>query len=256
MPSSCGNRNSYASVAKQQPDAGPSSVSSCPSRPNWDQDCVKKILCANLSANATINADIAGIEVYKVDNLVGVTVEYDGAHWQETKTPIQGAGGIIGGRKIIYLDSKQSCESAAASLFHEYQHILGRNEMQAYGLTEEWGMQQQPRLTQGNQALLDGGRPNVCDSLIMDNQPTTISVERIKQHIGGQLYAIRDAETVYAHYDKPAGGTDAGATESWSKVRIAGKETERESQKGDRHPDRIDYPGTEILQDPSKWKCP
>lgn len=111
---------------------------------SWDMACLLKILCAK-------NKDVIdhvrnNVDLYKVDRVYFDDPYFDGAKWT---TKHFEAGGTSGGSEITFL-SKDSCEDAATTLYHETWHDKQPADMvwphpsedDAYYQAELWTIEQ------------------------------------------------------------------------------------------------------------------
>lgn len=107
---------------------------------HWDLPCVLKILCKN--DKDTIDYVNKHIKLYKVDRVYFQDNYFDGKSWT---LKLFEAGGTSGGGEITFL-TKDSCENAASTLYHETWHAKQPpgldwphpNEDDAYYNTELW----------------------------------------------------------------------------------------------------------------------
>jgi hypothetical protein len=105
----------------------------------WDLPCLLKILCKQ--DKDVVDHVRSKVALYKVDRVYFEDDYFDGKKWT---TKLFEAGGTSGGGEITFL-SKEGCEGAATTLYHEVWHDKQKGmdwphpaEDDAYYQTELW----------------------------------------------------------------------------------------------------------------------
>lgn len=214
-------------------------VAAAPGR--WDADCVMKILCKQ---DKDVVAKAKALKIVAVDPLIFDDPIFTKGKW--TTKPFPAAGTQGGGQ--IQITRDQSCEDAAATLYHEVLHSEQPSSMSwpdkeydAYKRTEQW--------------LIDRGmRPHDPAFRKIVGGKTVVNDAAIKAAVD------RDYPITAAKAGAPTPPQVVGRTADGKNVIVqdsAGKQSLRPPKEGDTFPaSKSRNPPNEKQVPPDDFKCP